>query len=30
VRRVCETAHCHDAETNAPERQTERVGVHGL
>ena len=30
VRRVCETAQRHDAETNTPERQAERVGVHGL
>ena len=29
VRRLCETAQRHDAETNTPERQTERVGVHG-
>ena len=30
VRRVCETAQRHDAETNTSERQAERIGVHGL
>ena len=30
VRRVCETAQRHDAESNTPERQAERIGVHGL